>query len=196
MSSLKDTGHLFRFAGLFVIAFLVFWVIRGYVVPKSFGQYGHYRGAALGELAAHPAKFAGHETCETCHSDVADIHQKGAHAHVNCEACHGALYQRLPVPEQPKPNLYERLVALVVKPIPPDPPILLHADDPTSVIPVKPDTAALCVRCHTASAAKPKGFPQIVVADHYAAACESCHNPHSPAMGSDSGTRKAAGGAK
>jgi hypothetical protein len=192
MSSLKDTGHLFRFAGLFVIAFLVFWVIRGYVVPKSFGQYGHYRGAALGDLAAHPAKFAGHESCETCHADIADTHAKGAHAHVNCEACHGALYQRLPVPEQPKPNLYERLVALIVKPIPPDPPILLHADDPMSVTPVKPDTAVLCMRCHTASAAKPKGFPQIVVADHYPAACESCHNPHSPALGQSA----AAGGAK
>ncbi len=97
MSSLKDTGHLFRFAGLFVIAFLVFWVIRGYVVPKSFGQYGHYRGAALSDIAAHPAKFAGHESCETCHSDIADTHTKGAHAHVNCEACHGALYTRFPV---------------------------------------------------------------------------------------------------
>jgi hypothetical protein len=196
MRGLKDAGHLFRFAGLFVIAFLVFWVIRGYVVPKSFGQYGHYRGAAIGDLAAHPAKFAGHEACETCHSDVADTHAKGAHAHVNCEACHGALYQRLSVPAQPKPNLYERFAALIVKPVPPDPPILLHADDPVSVIPVKPDTAVLCVRCHAASAAKPRNFPQIVVADHYPAPCESCHNPHSPAMGSGSGTSKAAGGAK
>ncbi len=196
MSGLKDAGHLFRFAGLFVIAFLLFWVIRGYVVPKSFGRYGHYRAAALDDLAAHPAKFAGHQTCETCHSDVAGTHAKGAHAHVNCEACHGALYQRLPVSGQPKPNLYKRFIALVVTPLPPDPPILLHADDPASVVPVKPDTAVLCVRCHAASAAKPKNFPQIVVADHYAAPCESCHNPHSPAMGSPSGAKAAAGGAK
>ncbi len=196
MSSLKDSGHLFRFAGLFVIAFLVFWVIRGYVVPKSFGEYGHYRGAALGDLAAHPAKFAGHEACETCHSDIADTHAKGAHAHVKCEACHGALYKRLPAPDQPKPNLYERLVALIVTPIPPDPPILLHSDDPASVVPVKPDTAVLCMRCHTANAAKPKDFPQIVVADHYPAPCETCHNPHSPAIGSAAGTSTAAGGAK
>jgi hypothetical protein len=195
MSGLKDAGHLFRFAGLFVIAFLVFWVIRGYVVPKSFGQYGHYRGAAMGDIAAHPVKFAGHDKCETCHSDIADTHAKGAHAHVNCEACHWALFQRLPVPEQPKPNLYERFEALIVKPAP-DPPILLHADDPASVMPVKPDTAVLCAQCHTASAAKPKNFPQIVLADHYPAACESCHNPHSPAMGSASGMPTAKGGAK
>ncbi len=85
----KDTEHLFRFAGLFVIAFLAFWVIRVFVVPHSFGQYGHYRGAAIGEIAAHPVKFAGHEACETCHTDVLDVKKMGKHAHVNCEACHG-----------------------------------------------------------------------------------------------------------
>ena len=91
MSSLKEAGHLFRFAGLFVLAFFVFLVVRHYVVPKSFGQYGHYRGAAIGEVAAHPVKFAGHEACEGCHTDVLDTKKGGKHAHVNCEACHGAL---------------------------------------------------------------------------------------------------------
>lgn len=73
MSFIRDAGHLLRFAGLFVVAFLLFWVIRGYVVPKTFGQYGHYRGAAIAEIAAHPVKFAGHATSETCHSDVVDV---------------------------------------------------------------------------------------------------------------------------
>jgi hypothetical protein len=91
MNIFRDAGHLFRFAGLFVLAFIVFLVVRSYVVPKSFGQYGHYRGAAMGEIAAHPVKFAGHEACETCHSDKAEEKSKGKHAHVNCEACHGAL---------------------------------------------------------------------------------------------------------
>ena len=69
MSAFKDAGHLFRFAGLFVLAFIVFLVVRGhFVVPKSFGQYGHYRGAAISEIAARPVKFAGHQTCETCHT--------------------------------------------------------------------------------------------------------------------------------
>ena len=91
MSSFKDAGHLFRFAGLFVLAFLVFLVVRHWVVPKTFGEYGHYRGAAIGDVAAHPAKFAGHETCEGCHTDILDVKKNGKHAHVNCEACHGAL---------------------------------------------------------------------------------------------------------
>jgi len=91
MSVFKDAGHLFRFAGLFVLAFLLFLVIRGFVVPKTFGQYGHYRGAAIGDVAAHPVKFAGHQTCEACHTDILDVKKNGKHAHVNCEACHGAL---------------------------------------------------------------------------------------------------------
>lgn len=151
MSIFKDAGHLFRFAGLFVLAFILFWVIRGYVVPKSFGQYGHYRGAAIAEIAARPVHFAGHQACETCHVDVLDVKKNGKHAHVNCEACHGALAK--------------------------------HADDPASVTPPKLDTAVLCVRCHAASAAKPKGFPQVVAADHSTGLpCETCHQPHNPAI--------------
>jgi uncharacterized CHY-type Zn-finger protein len=151
MSAFKDAKHLFVFAGLFVLAFLVFLVVRHYVVPKSFGEYGHYRGAAIGEIASHPIKFAGHQTCETCHSDVLDVKSKGKHAHVNCEACHGALEK--------------------------------HADDPSAMTPVPPDTTVLCARCHTASAAEPKGFPQVVPADHSGGlACNTCHKPHSPQM--------------
>jgi hypothetical protein len=150
MSVFKDAGHLFRFAGLFVVAFLLFLVIRGFVVPASFGQYGHYRGKAITDIAARPVNFAGHDTCETCHSDILDMKKTGKHAHVNCEACHGALAK--------------------------------HADDPT-IKPVLPDTAVLCVRCHAASAARPKGFPQVVADEHAGGVpCETCHKPHSPAI--------------
>lgn len=89
MNALKDAGHLFRLAALFLIGILVFLGIRAFLVPSSFGQYGHYRGDALAELAARPVNFAGHQTCETCHSDVVEKKKDGRHAHVNCEACHG-----------------------------------------------------------------------------------------------------------
>ncbi len=103
MSAFKDAGHLFRFAGLFVLAFIIFLVVRHYVVPRSFGQYGHYRGAAISEIAARPVKFAGHETCETCHSDILDVKSKGKHAHVNCEACHGPLAKHAEDPSSVTP---------------------------------------------------------------------------------------------
>jgi len=91
MRSFRDTGHLFRFAGIFVIAILAFFAIRGWLVPHTFGQYGHYRGAALKEIASKPVRYAGHQTCENCHTDIADKKKAGKHASVNCEACHGPL---------------------------------------------------------------------------------------------------------
>lgn len=89
MGNFKDGSHLLRLAGVYVAGTLSFLVIRAFVVPQSFGQYGHYRGASITEIAAHPAKFAGHQTCETCHTDVAQTKSTGKHAGVNCEACHG-----------------------------------------------------------------------------------------------------------
>lgn len=156
MSILKNAGHLFRMVLLFAIGTLSFFALRALVVPRSFGQYGHYRGAAIAEIAARQPHFAGHQTCETCHADIATTKSAGKHAPVNCEACHG--------------------------------PLAKHADDP-SIDPGKPDTAVLCVRCHAASAARPKSFPQVDAAQHAGGvACETCHQPHSPAI--------AAGGAQ
>lgn len=150
MRSFRDTGHLFRFAGIFVVGTLVFLGIRGWLVPSSFGRYGHYRGAAISEIAANPIHFAGRQACETCHVDIAGQEKQGKHATVSCEACHGALAK--------------------------------HADDP-SIQPAKLDTAQLCVRCHEASAARPKTFPQVVAATHSnGLPCETCHQPHNPAM--------------
>ncbi len=91
MSAFKDAGHLFRFAGLFVLAFLVFLVVRHYVVPKNLGSMGIIAGprwrdcGASGEVCrvTRPARAA----TQTC----AGREVKGQAAHVNCEACHGAL---------------------------------------------------------------------------------------------------------
>jgi len=150
MNAFKDAGHLFRLAAVFIVGCLLFLGMRQFLVPKSFGQYGHYRGAAIGEIASRPVNFAGHQACEGCHADVLEKKKVGRHVQVNCEACHG--------------------------------PLAKHADDP-SVQPVKLDTAVLCVRCHEANAAKPKGFPQVASADHSTGLpCDTCHQPHSPAI--------------
>jgi len=65
MSSFKDSGHLFRLAAVFLGGILVFLIVRALLVPKTFGEYGHYRGSALTDLAARPAHYAGHDTCAT-----------------------------------------------------------------------------------------------------------------------------------
>ncbi len=89
MAKLKDTEHLLRLAAVFVVGILIFLIARSQFVPKSFGQYGFYRGNALKEVSSHEVKYAGHQACEDCHADVVQLKKSGKHAGVNCEACHG-----------------------------------------------------------------------------------------------------------
>lgn len=91
MNLLDDAGHLLRLAGVFAAGLILFLIVRAMFVPKTFGQYGHYRGSAIADIAARPVRFAGHQTCETCHADILEKKKDGKHARVNCEACHGPL---------------------------------------------------------------------------------------------------------
>ena len=165
MTAFKDAGHVFRLVAVFAVGVMVFVGVRAFLVPKSFGQYGHYRGDALADIAARPVAFAGHQACEDCHADVLEKKKSGRHAHVNCEACHG--------------------------------PLAKHVDDPGSVQPPKLDTAVLCVRCHEANTAKPKGFPQVASAEHSTGLpCDTCHQPHSPVIDIGETAKAKTGGTK
>src|SRR5579872_1537843 len=99
----KDTEHLIRLAVVMIIALAVFGVVRAAVVPKSFGQYGHYRADAIADIAARPIAHAGHEVCEGCHTDVVEVKKLGKHVVVPCEACHGAQANHADDPATIKP---------------------------------------------------------------------------------------------
>ncbi|HKF04631.1 MAG TPA: hypothetical protein VKB49_20075 [Candidatus Sulfotelmatobacter sp.] len=99
----KDTEHLIRLAAVLILAVVAFVALRAAVVPKSFGQYGHYRANAIGEIAARPVAHAGHEVCEGCHTDVVDQKKLGRHIVVPCEACHGAQAKHTDDPATIKP---------------------------------------------------------------------------------------------
>jgi hypothetical protein len=99
----KDIEHLLRLAAVMGIALVVFALLRVAVVPRSFGQYGHYRGAAIAEAAARPIAHAGHEVCEGCHTDVAEQKKLGKHVVVPCEACHGPQARHADDPANIKP---------------------------------------------------------------------------------------------
>jgi len=99
----KDIEHLVRLAAVLVIALIAFAAIRVAVVPKTFGEYGHYRAAALNDIAARSISFAGHDVCEGCHTDVVDQKKLGKHVVVPCEACHGAQGRHADDPASVKP---------------------------------------------------------------------------------------------
>jgi len=102
---LHDWAHLIRPAIVLLAAIGIFLVIRSAVIPKGFGQYGHYRPGALAAVRERPISYAGHATCEVCHEDEAKNHAAGKHAHVNCEACHGPLAKHADDPGTLKPTL-------------------------------------------------------------------------------------------
>ncbi len=110
MAKLRDMEHLLRLLAVFVIGLVLFIVVRAQLVPKGFGQYGHYRSGAPSEIAATPIAYAGHQQCELCHSDIAEIKKTGKHAGVNCEACHGALANHAADPSSMKPKLPDAAV--------------------------------------------------------------------------------------
>jgi hypothetical protein len=64
-------------------------IARYFLTPTSFGQYGWFRGAALGELQAREPVFAGRKACEECHSDHFNKLLKFEHKTLSCESCHG-----------------------------------------------------------------------------------------------------------
>jgi hypothetical protein len=101
----RDYEHLFRVAGLFIAGAVVFFLIRGLLVPPTFGAYGHYRAAALEEKRQRPVVYAGQSACVECHDDVGKLKASGPHAHISCETCHGALGTHAGDPEALKPVL-------------------------------------------------------------------------------------------
>jgi hypothetical protein len=109
----KNAEHLIRVALVFVAGLVIFILARGLIVPKSFGQYGHYRADALKDIAGRTPLFAGREVCEACHSEVADLKKTGAHAKVGCEACHGPLGKHAEDPAANVPKLPDTKVLCV-----------------------------------------------------------------------------------
>ena len=148
---LRDSGHLVRPALVLLAGLGIFLAVRSAIIPKAFGQYGHYRPGALADIRSRPISYAGQDTCVMCHDDQAKARAAGRHAHVACEACHGPQAKHA------------------------------QADDPSAAKPPLPDIANLCRRCHEKDAAKPKTFPQVVTAEHSGGmSCKECHQPHNP----------------
>jgi hypothetical protein len=100
---LKNAAHLIRLALVCLICVLLFVAVRAAVVPPTFGQYGHYRGAALNENRMVAASYAGQDTCAVCHAEVLATKDKGVHKTIHCEACHGPQVKHTEDPTTVKP---------------------------------------------------------------------------------------------
>jgi hypothetical protein len=62
-------------------------------------------------------------------------------------------------------------------------PLAGHAADASTAQARRPDAGKLCVVCHSANVAKPRGFPTIVAEDHAGTeSCLTCHLAHNPGV--------------
>lgn len=73
----------------FLVFILLFSIGRRAIVPDTYGEYGHYRAASMDEIADTPLNYAGHESCEECHPEIAENKEYDVHSEINCETCHG-----------------------------------------------------------------------------------------------------------
>jgi len=68
---------------------VVFSLMRLFLIPESFGKYGHYRGDNREEQMNLPIVHQGSDYCKDCHQDKYKDWQGSGHRGVNCEVCHG-----------------------------------------------------------------------------------------------------------
>ena len=154
---MEHARHVFRVALVVLVTLVAFLIVRGFLVPRTYGMYGPYRYANVAEqMNVRKPAYAGPAACGECHPDEFKARSAGSHRTVSCEVCHGPL-------------------ALHVK------------DDGTVEAPVIDRSYKLCARCHRKIDGRPAGFPQVVLEEHVGGSldgnvCISCHNPHSPKL--------------
>jgi len=142
--------QLKRLALAFAIFISAFLIIRHILVPKTFGQYGFYRGASLEEIAQIPVKYAGQKACLGCHQDMDDLKQQDLHSEISCETCHG--------PGQKHSE---------------------NGDTTLLELPVSREACGIC-HSKNAAKQKNAIFQVSLMEHNTEKKCIECHNPHQP----------------
>lgn len=156
-----------------VILILVF-ALRQVLKPESFGELGHFRAKAIPENLNKQLHYAVMDSCTQCHKEIRAEKDKGHHAKLKCEVCHG-------------PGLKHVTYAGQFK----------NGELPDSLKLFKPADRKDCTICHQLNAARIKiQFDTINTSmihmidplkhnpgDEAAKEvykCIDCHNPHNP----------------
>lgn len=104
--SKKSQSAVFRVSVVLLLVIIAFITIRQMSVPKSFGQYGYYRGNNVEEWVAMPPRYAsGSQACVKCHADESNALASAQHAQLGCQSCHGPLMAHVQNPRQSHPKV-------------------------------------------------------------------------------------------
>ncbi len=151
-----------RLTILVVVLIAILIIVRSILIPSDFGKYGHYRPAAVEEIAGQEIQYAGHEICAECHDGIAETKSSGYHKHVACEVCHGSAAAHADDPGSieiriPRGRGYCPLCHEYLPSRPTGFPQIVSA----SHNPLKP-----CITCHDPHDPRPPETPK---------ECEACH---------------------
>lgn len=144
----------FRATVLVILIVICFIVAKHFARPKSFGEFGFYRGDNVAEWIAMDQNYAppGNKSCSNskCHDKIVQLASQGEHGKVDCQSCHGPL------------------MAHVLKPNDPLPKVLGNAE--------------LCATCHKEIVGRTKEkIATIKVGEHSGGLdCVRCHDAHLP----------------
>jgi len=154
--------QLYPLGTLFIVGLIGLGVVRHFLVPKTFGDYGHYRAQAVIDNASHELAYAGHEACADCHDDIVGRKAQSEHAGVACEACHGPGEAHTQDPtEVTLPAPRQRAYCP-----------LCHGYDPArptgfpQILPTMHNPGHPCITCHD---------PHNPVLSHAPEECSACH---------------------
>ncbi len=171
----KDVRHIVHVAVVILVVIVAFVVARFLSVPKSFGQYGHYRGKSIDERMTLDGRkplilFQGAEVCKECHEEERgkmwvgyETWQEGKHSSNTCQNCHSNCSQHV-----------ERMKA---------------QPDSKEFLVTKNTANELCLTCHGCLAARPTVVKLFDAEKHKKEhnmeegnKCIQCHVPHYPAL--------------
>ena len=136
-------------------------LLKGLLVPESFGMYGPYRADAIQEEAVIPIRHGTNASCYSCHGYEAMVHKAGLHKTISCEFCHGPYADHV------------------------------DGKKKIGTLPVKTgkEITTLCLRCHnTEIKARPETvIKTVAMPDHLKSqhvktshTCNQCHHVHAP----------------
>lgn len=109
---MEHSKHIIRAVMLVALAAVLFILVRHFMIPDSFGAYGHYRFDSVAEYASLPVKYGAPDACNDCHEEQAEARAAGKHTSVSCEVCHAPLSTHITNDEKTAPMVVRRSTEL------------------------------------------------------------------------------------
>ncbi len=163
-----------RLSVVFIVMVGSLIVARHFLIPKTFGDQGHYRAAAVEAVSAREVKYAGRQACMLCHEEEVKVHSHARHQTVGCEVCHGPAAAHVNAPTDVKPEAPRR------RDFCPS----CHGYDPSrptgfpQIDPVTHNPLQACITCHQPHAPEPPHVPEQCSACHAEIARTKATSPH------------------